>query len=233
MAALAVKRFWREARAVEGEGGWIVELDGRPLRTPARAPLALPTHALAEAIVAEWQAVETEIRPGSMPLTGLANAAIDRTDLALAAALAAYGESDLVCYRAETPPELAAAQSAAWDPLVAWAAERYDVRFEIVAGVTHRGQPATTIARLRAAVEALDRFALAGMHPIVTVSGSLVIALALRARTIDVATAWAAGQLDELWQAERWGEDDLAIEARLARRAALSAGAAFLELSAR
>lgn len=226
-----MKRFWREASAqpVEG-GGWGVALDGRPLRTPARARLAVPTEALARAIAGEWAAVGQEVRPAAMPLTGLANAALDRAGPELAGQLAAFGESDLLCYRADRPSDLVARQAAAWDPPLAWARTRFDIGFVLATGVMHAPQPPATVERLRAAVAALDPFHLAGLHPVVTVSGSLVLGLALHEGAMDAEAAWQAGALDELWQAERWGEDELAARSRAARRASLMAGARFLAL---
>jgi len=225
-----MKRFWKD---VTVESGNSLALDGRPVRTPGRALLALPTPALAEAIAEEWRAVDGDIDPRAMPLTGLANAAIDRIATAhnsFAAGLAAYSESDLLYYRAEAPDPLIARQMAAWDPLLDWARTRYDVHFETTAGVMHRAQPEATLARLAAAVAALDAFRLAGLSPIVTVSGSLVAALALLEGAADAETVWRAAQIDEDWQAEMWGEDDLATQARDAHRADFMAGARFLAL---
>jgi chaperone required for assembly of F1-ATPase len=226
-----VKRFWQQATAepVEG-GGWGVALDGRPLRTPARARLAVPTEALARAIAGEWAAVEGEVRPAAMPLTGLANAAIDRAGPDLAGQIAAFGESDLLCYRADGPADLVALQAASWDPPLAWARTRFDIGFVLVTGVMHAPQPVATVERLRAAVAALDRFHLAGLHPVVTVSGSLVLGLALHEGALEAEAVWQAGALDALWQAERWGEDELAARERAGRRASLMAGARFLAL---
>jgi chaperone required for assembly of F1-ATPase len=173
------------------------------------------------------------IDPRAMPLTGLANAAIDRIapdSTAFAAGLAAYGESDLLYYRAEMPEPLVVRQQAAWDPLLDWARGRYDVHFETVAGVMHRPQPRATLVRLGEAVAALDSFHLAGLSPLVTVSGSLVAALALLEGAVDADTVWNAAHIDEEWQAEQWGHDDLAIGAREARRADFHAGARFLSL---
>ena len=226
-----MKRFWREVSV--GDGG--IALDGRPVRTPGRAPLALPTPALAEAISAEWRAVADTIDPRAMPLTGLANAAIDRVapDRAgFAAGLARYGESDLVCYRAEGPEPLVERQRATWDPLLAWATARYDVHFAVTAGVMHAAQPPATLARLREAVAALDAFRLAGLSPLVTVTGSLIAALALVEGAADADAIWAAALVDEDWQAELWGSDPLAEQARAGRRADFDAGAAFLALLA-
>ena len=147
-----MKRFYKEATV--GEENRIL-LDGRPVRTPGRAPLALPNAPLAEAIAEEWNAQGETIDPLAMRLTGLANAAIDRIapdPAGFAAGLAAYGESDLLCYRAEGPAPLVARQAASWDPILAWARARYDVAFEIVSGILHKKQPAETVGRLAAAV---------------------------------------------------------------------------------
>ena len=226
-----MKRFWTVAAAVPAGDAWTVTLDGKPVRTPARAPLALPTRALAEAIAGEWDAQGPEVRPLEMRLTGLANAAIDRAGAEIAAALAGYGAHDLTCYRAEGPPELVARQAAAWDPWLAWATRRYDVAFSVTNGVIAVDQPAPTLARLRAAVEALDRFALAGLHPVVSVSGSLVLGLAVAEGALAADDAGDAGEIDAAWQAERWGDDPLAEAPRAARRAALMAGARTIALA--
>lgn len=225
-----MKRFWRAAAAVEAEGGWTVALDGKPVRTPARAPLVVPGRGLADAIAAEWDAQTDEVQPRAMPLTGLANAAIDRAGAEVAGAVAAYGAHDLTCYRAEGPLELVCAQAAAWDPVIAWATRRYDVAFRLGVGVTPVDQPAATLARLRAAVDALDGFRLAGVYPVVSVTGSLLIGLALLEGELDAEAAWTAGEVDAAWQAARWGDDPLAHAARAERRAALLAGARFLDL---
>ncbi len=225
-----MRRFWKDVTVEPGNG---IALDGKPVRTPGRAPLALPTPQLAEAVAAEWRTVGETIDPRAMPLTGLANAAIDRIaadPAAFAAGLAAYGESDLLYYRAEDPPELVARQEATWDPLLEWARGRYDVHFEPTTGVMHRAQPEATVARLSEAVAALDPFRLAGLSPLVTVSGSLIAALALLEGAADRETVWRAAQIDEDWQAEQWGEDDLATRARDAHRADFEAGARFLDL---
>lgn len=225
-----MKRFWREAAVVEADGGWSVALDGKPVRTPARAALLLPTRALADAVAGEWAACGEEVRPREMVMTGLANAAIDRVGPEVAARVAAYGVHDLLCYRVEAPPGLALRQAAAWEPVLAWAARRYDVAFRLGVGVTPVDQPATTLARLRTMVDALGVFALAGVYPVVSVTGSLVLGLALIERAIEAEAAWAAGEVDADWQAEQWGDDPLAAASRDERRAALMAGARFLRL---
>lgn len=225
-----MKRFWKEV-TIEPAGG--IALDGRPVRTPGRAALAVPTRALAEAIAEEWRAVGDTLDPRAMPLTGLANAAIDRIapdPAVFAAGLAKYGESDLLYYRADEPAALVDRQAAAWDPLLDWAQHRYDIHFETVTGVMHRAQPEATIARLSEAVAALDPYRLAGLSPVVTISGSLVAALALIEDAATPEAVWQAAHVDEDWQAEQWGEDALAVQALEVRRAEFDAGVRFLGL---
>lgn len=225
-----MKRFFSDV-AVDRDR--VVRLDDRPVRTPGRAPLALPTDRLAQAVAEEWRSVGDTIDPRAMPLTGLANAAIDRVAPAreaFAAGLARYAETDLLCYRAESPRELVERQAARWDPLLDWACIRYDVHFELVRGVIHRPQPATTVARLSDAVASRDAFALAALSPLVTLTGTLVGALALAEDATDAQTLWIAAQVDEDWQAEHWGEDTLAAQAREGRRRDYDAAARFLSL---
>ena len=229
-----IKRFFDTAAPVSLDGGFGVALDGKPVRTPAKAALAVPGLGLAEAIAAEWNAQGPKIDPRAMPLTGLANAAIDRIapdPAAFAAGLAAYAESDLLAYRADHPADLVARQAARWDPIIAWARARYDVDFLVTSGIIHQPQPETTLQRLRAATAAYTPFELAGLQPIVTISGSLLIALALAEAHISAEDAWAAGQLDELYQEEQWGVDELALKAREAKRRDFDIGVRFLELS--
>jgi chaperone required for assembly of F1-ATPase len=229
-----VKRFWKSVAIDDGRG---IRLDDRPVRTPGRQPLILPTPALAEAAADEWRAVAegAEIDPRSMPLTGLANAAIDRIapdPQAFATGLATFGESDLLCYRADAPPDLVARQAAAWDPLLDWARTRYDVHFEVTTGVMHRPQPPLTLTRLADAIAARDAWELAGLSPIVTIGGSLVAALALLEGAATADAVWRAVELDEDWQAEQWGRDDLSLAALESRRRDFNAGVRFLELLA-
>jgi chaperone required for assembly of F1-ATPase len=225
-----VKRFYRQASAAE-DGA--ILLDGRPVRTPAQAALRLPTRALADAVVAEWNAQGERVDPRAMPLTGLANAAIDRVGAdkeGFARGLAAYGETDLLCYRAETPARLVERQASAWDPILAWARRRYDVDFEVAAGIIHRPQSPATVERLAHAVHSRSAFELAALSPLVTISGSLVIALALAEGAIELDAAWAAASLDEQWQADQWGEDAEAAAALAARRRDFEAAHLFLTL---
>jgi chaperone required for assembly of F1-ATPase len=228
-----MRRFWNEVALVAADGGHDVHLDGKPVRTPGRAPLTLPNPALAEAVAEEWRGVGETIDPRAMPLTGLANAAIDRVapdPAAFAAGLAKYGESDLLCYRADHPLELQLRQAASWDPLLGWARERYGAALIPTTGIVHVAQPAESVTALANAVAARSAFELAGLSPIVTVTGSLVAALALLERAADPEDIWSAANLDEDWQAEHWGDDPLALKAREARRADYQAAVKFLHL---
>ena len=225
-----MKRFWSDV-AIDGER--VVRLDDRPVRTPGRVPLALPTPALAEAVADEWRGVGETLDPRAMPLTGLTNAAIDRVSpdpAGFALGLAAYADSDLLYYRADQQPELAARQAALWDPLLDWARKRYDVHFEPVAGIVHHAQPAATVQRLSDAVAAQPAFALAPMSPLVTITGTLVGALALAEGAVDADGLWNAAHVDEDWQAEQWGEDSLATQTRAYHRRDFDAAVRFLSL---
>lgn len=232
-AAGPVKRFWKAADTVPADKGHAIALDGRRVKTPARADLVVPTPALADAIAAEWNASGDEIDPRAMPLTGLANAAIDRiapAQSSFAAGVARYGESDLTCYRADGPGPLVQRQSESWDALLAWARRRYDVDFATCTGVMHVPQPGETVRKLAHAVAALDSFQLAGLSQLVTIGGSLVAGLAVLDDMIPAETAWEAVSLDDRWQLEQWGEDAEARAALDTRRADFLAAARFLEL---
>lgn len=228
-----MKRFYTEVTVVSEPGGWGVHLDGKPVRTPAQVPLLVPTVALADAVAAEWAVQIATIAPATMPLTGLANAAIDRIapDVAcFAGELTRFAESELLCYRAENPAPLVARQAAMWDPLLAWATARYDIVFAVTSGIVHVAQPPATLVRLGMAFASFDPFRLAALHPVVTICGSAVIGLAVAERRLDGNQAWAMGQLDEIWQTEQWGEDPLATASREARQGGLAAAVEMLAL---
>ena len=228
-----MRRFYETATTAPAERGFAILLDGRPVKTPAGQDLTVPSERLGEAIAGEWNRQSEKVDPRSMPLTGLANAAIDRVAPdaeAFAAGLAAYGESDLLCYRAEGPAPLAAREAEQWDPILAWARRRYDVAFELAPGVVHRPQPRHTVEQLAAAVAARTPFELAGLSPLVTISGSLVIALAVAEGAITLAEGWAAAALDELWQIETWGADEEAVRALEGRRREFEAAYLFLDM---
>jgi chaperone required for assembly of F1-ATPase len=231
--AAAMKRFYKAASPVPVDGGFAVHLDGRPVKTPGKALLVVPTQKLADAIAEEWNAQGDKIDPRGMPLTSFANAAIERVAperAAFAAGLAAYGESDLLCYRADHPQLLASRQAERWDPLLDWARRRFDVDFEIIAGIMHRAQPEMTVKRLAQAVAARGPFELAALSPLVTLSGSVVIALALAEEAVDQDEAWAAATVDEEWQAEKWGEDAEASARMFNRRRDFDAAYRFFNL---
>lgn len=227
-----MKRFYREVAVRQAEGGIAVRLDGRPIKTPAKATLVLPTAALAEAVADEWRAQTGDIDPLAMPFTRLANTAIDRIAPRRAAVieeLVAYGGSDLVCYRVEHPADLAARQAAAWQPLLVWVAARHGARLETQFGIMHRQQPRAALQAFAGAVEPFSDMQLAAVHSATSATGSLVVALALAARHIDAEAAFATGQLDEAFQAERWGEDDEAAARRAELKSDLAAAADFLD----
>jgi chaperone required for assembly of F1-ATPase len=228
-----MKRFWKEVEVHAEDGGWGIRLDGRPVRTPARATLTVPSEALADAIAEEWRSVEDAIDPRAMPLSGIANAAIDRVapeQQTFAGGLARYAEADLACYRSEWPPELVELQAKAWDPLLAWARRRYDVDFVTTSGMLHVPQPPATIERLAHAVAALDPYRLAALSPLVTVGGSLIAALAVLERAISPDEAWRSVSIDERWQLEQWGSDPEAQLALDNRERDFMSAARFLEL---
>lgn len=209
------KRFWTSASAASRDGGFAVELDGRPVKTPAKAPLVVPTEALASAIAAEWDAQEEHVDPAHMPFTRMANAAIDKVAVQhaeVAELLAAYGDSDLLCYRAATPEELIARQSDAWDPVLDLAAEKLGARLEPRTGVMHAPQEAAALATLSARVHSFDNFRLAAFHDLVSMTGSLILGFAAAENWKSADDIWQLSRLDELWQEEQWGEDEEARE---------------------
>jgi chaperone required for assembly of F1-ATPase len=228
-----VKRFWKDV-TVEPEGDrWEIKLDGRPVKTPARASLAVAPKRLAKAIADEWRNVGETIDPREMPLTGLANAAIDRVGpnrQAFAANLAKYAEADLACYRAEGPSGLIERQESEWNALLGWARRRFDVDFVTTSNLMHVEQPEATVKRLSHAIEALDAFHLAGLSPLITIGGSLVAALALLEKAITPEQAWEAVSVDDRWQLEQWGADAEAEAALENRRKDFLVAARFLEL---
>jgi chaperone required for assembly of F1-ATPase len=228
-----MKRFYEQATVSPETGGVAILLDGRPVRTPARALLRVPTEELADAIAGEWNAQGEKVEPHLMPLTGLANAAIDRVapdPEAFGRGLAQYGESDLLCYRAEGPHSLVERQGRVWDPLLGWARTRFGIEIETTTGVIHRAQPPLTVEQLGRAVAARGVFQLAGLAPLVTIAGSLIIALALAEGAIGLEAAWDAALLDETWQAEQWGADPLAAASLESRRREFEGAYRFLTL---
>ena len=230
-----MKRVYKEVTTRPAAEGWGIALDGRPMRTPGRNDLVVPSAALARAIAAEWEAQEEEIRPATMPLTRLAATAIDRTAPQRERVIgetANYAGTDLLCYRAGHPPALAARQSEAWQPLIDWATLRYDAALAVTSGVIPTTQSPAALRAFAAAVAAQDDFRLTALHTLTAACGSLVIALALLEGRLDAEAAFAASQLDESFQIEAWGEDSEAAARRRALAADISAAARFVALLA-
>jgi chaperone required for assembly of F1-ATPase len=233
-----MKRFYKKTDVDSGPGGHAVRLDGRPVRTPKRHPLILPTATLAFAVANEWAEQGADILPSTMRLTGLANAAIDivaADKAAFVAPLAAYAGSDLVCYRAQDSAlerGLRAAQAQAWDPLIDWYATRYGARLAVTDGIMPVAQDPAAVAAARAALMAFDPFRLAAMAPLISIGGSVIIVLALMNEAITPDAAWDAVTIDERWQEDAWGADDEAVAQRARRRADWDASAVMLALLA-
>lgn len=234
MAEWAPRVFWSEVEVVTRPGGYSVTLDGRPVRTPAKRPLDMPTRAMAEAVAAEWEAQEETIDPLSMPATRAANAAIDKIvpqKAEVASLIAAYGETDLLCYRAEGPRDLLERQRLAWDPLLEWSERVLGAPLVTVNGVMPQPQPAGSLRRLAEEVAARHAFELAGLHDLVGFTGSLVLGLAVDHREIAPETAWDLARVDEIFQQEQWGVDPEAKELERSRRRAFLAAHRFCELA--
>jgi chaperone required for assembly of F1-ATPase len=223
MRPAPAKRFFERAGVEERDGAFGLTLDGRPARTPARNPIAVPTRALGEALAAEWQAQADVIDPAAMPLTRLVNSAIDGVAGSMAevaADIAKYAGSDLIVYRAGEPERLVMEQASAWDPILAWAYEALGARFVLSEGVTFVDQPEAAVAALRARIaEESSPFRLAALHVMTTLTGSALIALAHAAGRLTAAEAWAAAHVDERFQEQVWGEDEEALQRRAGREA--------------
>ncbi|WIY27297.1 ATP12 family chaperone protein [Parasedimentitalea psychrophila] len=221
------KRFWTAVSVTESAGRFAVELDGRSVKTPAKADLTLPTRAMAEAIAAEWRAQDGAVKPQTMPCTRSANAALDKVQVQhseVADMLAEYGDADLLCYRADSPVELVQRQSEHWDPALDWAASELKVRLQTRCGIVHQPQDVKSLQSLRARVQALSAFQLAAFHDLVSMSGSLVLGFAAAAGWRSAAEIWSLSRLDETWQEEQWGPDEEAqAEAEIKRQAFLHA----------
>ncbi len=215
MSDWKMRRFWTSADVVPEGADFAVKLDGRGIKTPAKATLVLPTEQMALAVAAEWNAQVEEIDPNTMPMTRSANAAIDKVThqhAEVADMLAAYGDSDLVCYRAESPSELVARQTAAWDPLLDWLDGTLGARLQPRTGVMHVGQDPEALQRFSQYVHNLSAFQLTAFHDLVSLSGSLVIGLAATHQLQPAKSLWELSRIDELWQEEKWGEDEEATQ---------------------
>ena len=226
-----MKRFYKDAAVAAVNGGLGVALDGKPVRTPAKATLAVPSPALAEAVAGEWRDQGPEVVPGSMPLMRLACTAIDRVAGERAAVIeetAGYGRSDLLCYWAEHPVQLQRRQAETWRPLLDWSARALGASLAVTEGVVPVAQSESALIQLRAAVAEYDHWMLTALHAATTVTGSLVLGLALARGEIDAERAWAASRIDHDFQAEKWGEDVEAAEAAAGLRTELDAAVRFM-----
>jgi chaperone required for assembly of F1-ATPase len=228
----SMKRFWAAAGVAERPEGWAVVLDGRPVKTPAKALLALPTEALARAVAEEWDAQQGEVRPALMPLTRTANSAIDKVAPMAAAVveeIARYGGTDLLCYRATVPAGLIARQAAAWDPWLDWVAG-HGAALRVTSGIVHVAQPQESLDCLTALVSARSHFELAALYDLVAITGSLVLGMAVAEGRLEASDAFDLARVDEDWQTEQWGVDDEAAESAEVKRQAMRDAGRFLRL---
>ncbi len=228
-----MRRFFKEAGIAKSESGFAVTLDGKVVRTSAGTALTLSSQALAEAIAQEWQVQGEKIDLHGMPLMRLAVAALDYVASdrdAVVASMLEYAKTDLLCYRIVEPADLAKRQAEAWQPLVDWAASRFDAPLAVTVELAATPQPTASLAALEAAISNLDDFRLTGLRGCTGICRSLILGLALTEGRIDAEAAWKLSQLDEDFQIERWGEDEEAKEQRAALRASLDAVERFLSL---
>jgi len=205
------KRFWKTTAVVVRENGYGVMLDGRELKTPAKAELTVPVRAIAEMIAAEWDAQIDLVNPEVMPATRWANAAIDKVSVQrddVIGILAEYGGSDLLCYRADHPNELYEQQKTAWDPVLEWAKISLNAPLETTRGILPIAQPNQSLEKMKLALESLDSFELAAIHDMIAITGSLVLALAVAVEALEPQKAWEISRIDEEWQANLWGQDE-------------------------
>jgi chaperone required for assembly of F1-ATPase len=229
------KRFYRTVTVDGAAPAFRVLLDGRPMRTPAKRELAVPSRALAEAVAAEWEAQGERIDPATMPLTRLVNSAIDGVtgrEAEVRAEIAKYGASDLLCYRAEGPAELVRRQAEAWDPVLAWTREALGAPLVMGRGIVPVAQPEAVAAVMQRALEGLDAFSLAAHHVMTTLTGSALLALAHAGGRLSPEQAWWAAHVDEDWQISQWGEDAEAKARRERRWAEMQAASRMLALLA-
>lgn len=228
------KRFHKEAKAVERDGAFVLELDGKTARTPAKNLLAAPNRAIGDALAAEWNALGEIVDPAQMPLTRLLNVAIDRVagdSEAVAADIAKYAGTDLVCYRASEPEGLVAAQAAAWDPVLDWARDTLGARFSLSEGVRHVAQPEASLTAVRAEIDKAEKpFGLAALATVTALTGSVLIALMLARGALTAEATWDAAHVDESWNAAKWGEDADAKKRLASRRTEFDAAAKLLAL---
>jgi len=233
LAPALPKRFYKDVTVECGDGGFAIRLDGKPVKTPKKQALAVPTRALADAIAAEWAAQGAHIDPGTMPLSKLAITALDGVAehmSAVAADIVKFAASDLVCYRADKPAALQRLQAEVWDPLLKWAERDLSARFVLAEGVMPVTQSPAALDRIAAALAPFDAMALTSLHVMTTLLGSAILALAHAKGHLSAEDAWAAAHVDEDWQISQWGVDVEAAERRAKRLSEMQAASRFLEL---
>jgi len=234
MSEWAAKRFWEHTDVEPRDAGFTVTLDGREVKTPAKTPLIVPTEEMAVAIALEWKAQEEKVDPLTMPCTRSANAALDKVTQQfneVVDLIAAYGGNDLICYRAEGPESLIRRQSQAWDDLVDWSATALSAPLKITTGIMPIDQEKPTLDALHGLVAGLDPFRLTAFHDLTSISGSLILALAITKDRLTADDAWTLARIDEDWQIEQWGEDEEASEQAALKRAAFLHAERFYRLS--
>jgi chaperone required for assembly of F1-ATPase len=227
------KRFYKEVATKDEDGGVALRLDGKPVRTPAKAPLVLPTLALAEAVAGEWRAQKERIDPTTMPLTKLANSAIDGVsgrEQPVIDDIMAHAGADLLCYRAHGPRGLVEAQATQWDPVLAWAKEALGAPLMLSQGIVHVAQPDASLDRIKETLADRDAFSLAALHVMTSLTGSALLALAVALGRMTPEEAWDAAHVDEDWQISQWGDDAEAAARRKNRRRDFAAAAQFERL---
>ena len=233
MSVWQAKRFWVTAVGEPCEGGFTVRLDARPVKTPARRAMVVPTLAMAQAIAKEWDAQHGLVNPNKMPLTRSANSAIDKVAVqfdAVAAQLAAYAGTDLLCYRATGPAQLITRQTQGWGSVLDWAAVELNAPLTATAGVMHIPQPDQSLQNLSDILFAMSPFQLAAAHDLIAISGSLVLALAVIHGHSSPDQAWQLSRIDETWQNEQWGIDEDAAQLETLKQAAFLDAARFYTL---
>ncbi len=209
------KRFWKTVTVTQDDTGFGVALDQHQLKTPLKASFCVPTRALADLARDEWDAQIETVAPMAMPTTRLINATLDKVSInkqAVIDNLAEYAGTDLLCYRAERPAELVGRQADAWDPILGWAASEFKAPLKVTAGVMFVEQPEQSLANLKAELEKLSAFELSAAHELISISGSLVVAMSVLTNHLSVEQAWEACRVDETFQIEQWGADEEAEE---------------------
>lgn len=216
MSEWAARRFYKDATVQEEDGGFTVRLDGRPIRTPGKRALVMPSEAMARHVADEWMAQDKLIDPRTMPWTRSVNSALDKVATQRSEVedyLVAYAGTDLLCYRAERPEGLIERQARAWDPVLEWVTRRYDVALHVTSGVMPVAQDDDTLPRLKRTMQAMTEFHLTGFHDLVTLTGSFALGLAAAEQLQPAEELWKISRIDEDWQAEEWGWDEEAAEA--------------------